>query len=432
MVNRNEVLVENIGKEKSGDTEYEKCVDELCTDFPKGGFEGILPPHFLKATFPKIGARIVTTRTGNSKFWGLLLPGNSSTDREWIMRSFWVGIWSEDLKKLALSQILKKLKEENFDNVAIFEHSSKMQKVYEGKELARLDNGIVLAEPNNEEAVLAQILQKKVWNITNEAFLYPHDLYHPYSGLATRLIARDEASVVGFLFGFYGRGKQWYGSQSGFHNGQWLESQLMGIDPTYRRKGIGRSLKLLQRESAQQEGLEVIHWTVDPLQAGNAELNMNTLGGVAVQHYRNYYNFRNNLNRVAASRIGISWLVNSDRVEKHSDGYKQEYDFAQISKQSTTEIVHPILQTASGLKKFKVASWKPSSKTILFEIPNDWNTLQESDLTSAELWRESSDDILETILSKDNPLYAITGITRDLMEYKTYLVIQKINQNLGI
>ena len=56
------------------------------------------------------------------------------------------------------------------------------------------------------------------------SFLYPYDLYHPDAGLATRLVAVDDTEVIGFLFGFYGNGKQWYGSKRGFQRGQWIES----------------------------------------------------------------------------------------------------------------------------------------------------------------------------------------------------------------
>lgn len=46
--------------------------------------------------------------------------------------------------------------------------------------------------------------------------------------------------------------------------------------------------------------------------------------------------------------------------------------------------------------------------------------------------RESTDAMFEVVLSKDEAQYAITGVTKDEAGNQTYLVIQKINSDLGI
>src|SRR5690606_5089592 len=47
----------------------------------------------------------------------------------------------------------------------------------------------------------------------------------------------------------------------------------------------------------------------------NAALNFGLLRALAFNFYPDYYPFRNALNRVPASRFGITWLVESDRVQ---------------------------------------------------------------------------------------------------------------------
>ena len=206
----------------------------------------------------------------------------------------------------------------------------------------------------------------------------------------------------------------------------------MGIDESYRRHGIGRDLKLSQREKALQEGIRVVHWTVDPLQLGNAFLNMNTLGGVAVQHYRNYYMFRNELNRVAASRIGVSWILDSPRVEKHSGGYKARFDYNRIVSDSATEIVTPVVVEGSNMVMFSSESWQPEGDIVLLEVPTNWNELQRDNIQAAEAWRNTSDNILGTLLSPHETTYAITGAVANDSKDRGFLVVEKITDNLGV
>ncbi len=47
----------------------------------------------------------------------------------------------------------------------------------------------------------------------------------------------------------------------------YLHSHMAGVLQEYRDLGIGRSLKLAQREDALARGIGLIEWTFDPLQA---------------------------------------------------------------------------------------------------------------------------------------------------------------------
>jgi GNAT superfamily N-acetyltransferase len=60
---------------------------------------------------------------------------------------------------------------------------------------------------------------------------------------------------------------------------QW--SHMLGVLPEYRNSGLGRALKLAQRDKALAQGYELVEWTYDPLQAMNAHLNFTKLGVVA-------------------------------------------------------------------------------------------------------------------------------------------------------
>src|SRR5579872_1976099 len=68
---------------------------------------------------------------------------------------------------------------------------------------------------------------------------------------------------------------------------QW--SHMAGVLKDFRREGIGRELKLRQRDRALAIGVDLIEWTFDPLQAANAHLNFASLGVVAEEYEENIY-----------------------------------------------------------------------------------------------------------------------------------------------
>ena len=55
---------------------------------------------------------------------------------------------------------------------------------------------------------------------------------------------------------------------------------MLGVHPDHRGTGLGRELKLAQRDRVLALGLDLVEWTYNPLQAANAHLNFVTLGAV--------------------------------------------------------------------------------------------------------------------------------------------------------
>ena len=66
-------------------------------------------------------------------------------------------------------------------------------------------------------------------------------------------------------------------------------SHTLGVHPDYRGAGLGRDLKLAQRERVLALGLDLIEWTYDPLLALNANLNIVALGAVVEEYEENVY-----------------------------------------------------------------------------------------------------------------------------------------------
>lgn len=72
-------------------------------------------------------------------------------------------------------------------------------------------------------------------------------------------------------------------------NVPYLHSHMLGVQPKYRNTGIGRKLKLRQREEALSRNIELIEWTFDPLELKNAYLNIVKLGAIVRRYSVNQY-----------------------------------------------------------------------------------------------------------------------------------------------
>jgi chorismate synthase len=66
-------------------------------------------------------------------------------------------------------------------------------------------------------------------------------------------------------------------------------SHMLAVAPAARDLGIGRMLKLYQRQILAPLGVEAMEWTYDPLEARNAHLNLNILGAQVVEYAEDMY-----------------------------------------------------------------------------------------------------------------------------------------------
>jgi predicted GNAT superfamily acetyltransferase len=97
---------------------------------------------------------------------------------------------------------------------------------------------------------------------------------------------------------------------------QW--SHMAGVVAEYRNAGLGRTLKMLQRERALAMGLDLIEWTYDPLQAMNAHLNFTKLGVVVEEYAENIYGESSSpLHRGnPTDRFVAAWRIRTPHVER--------------------------------------------------------------------------------------------------------------------
>ena len=239
--------------------------------------------------------------------------------------------------------------------------------------------------------------------------------------MATSLIAKREEEVIGFLFGFYkfgGAGLPEPMQQRA--RGEFrVESQLLGMLNEYRSHGIAFHLKKTQAELALLNGINIVNWTVDPLQYGNAVLNFGKLKAIAFNFYRGYYDFNNVLNRVSASRFGITWLPTTERVIKALE----ESSSSTLQLPETSDETIQRVNVGTDQLRFEARSAK-----IAIELPESWTRLQAEDINLALKWRNTTDRLFEHYLGPAEGKYIITGLGKDAE--KRFLIGERVDQKL--
>ena len=119
--------------------------------------------------------------------------------------------------------------------------------------------------------------------------------------------AWDGETLVGFAF-----------SIPGTRNGHpYLHSHMLAVKEGYRNTGLGRRIKLFQREDAIAHGYELMEWTFDPLEIKNAYLNLERLGAIARRYNINQYGITSSPLQgfLPTDRLVAEWWLTSKRVE---------------------------------------------------------------------------------------------------------------------
>jgi predicted GNAT superfamily acetyltransferase len=104
----------------------------------------------------------------------------------------------------------------------------------------------------------------------------------------------------------------------GMRNGHsYLHSHMLAVRQQYRNGGLGRKMKLFQREDALARGFELMEWTFDPLEIKNAYLNIEKLGALARRYNVNQYGITSSplQGSLPTDRLVAEWWMNSKRVE---------------------------------------------------------------------------------------------------------------------
>jgi predicted GNAT superfamily acetyltransferase len=158
-----------------------------------------------------------------------------------------------------------------------------------------------------EEFRACVALQKEVWGFADNE-LVPLRIFSLAPKIGGQVIgAWHGETLVGFAF-----------SIPGIRNGHpYLHSHMLAVKEGHRNTGLGRRIKLFQREDAIAQGYELLEWTFDPLEIKNAHLNLERLGAIARRYNINQYGITSSPLQgfLPTDRLVAEWWLKSTRVE---------------------------------------------------------------------------------------------------------------------
>ena len=214
-------------------------------------------------------------------------------------------------------------------------------------------------------------IQKDIWGYA-EHELYPQRLFINLGRIGGHVLGAF--SSQGALVGFVASMPAWHGRH------RYLHSLSLGVMRGHENQGLGRALKLAQRDLALGAGIDSIEWSFDPLRAKNANLNINRLGAIVRRYEPDYYGhvdsrFQQGL---PSDRLIAEWWLNSPRVKRALAGKP-----VRNSRQKPRRVV---------------------------EIPTDVDALIKGNIEEARTWQGR---VRENLQSCFGEKLAITGFTHD-------------------
>ena len=200
----------------------------------------------------------------------------------------------------------------------------------------------------------------------------------------------EEERMVGFAFSLvgmkHGRPTQW--------------SHMMGVVPEHRGSGLGRALKLAQRERAIAAGFDLMEWTFDPLQVLNAHLNFYKLGVTCDEYARNVYGESTSAlhKGTPTDRFVVEWHLREPHVDRR------------VSRSDAAIGVRAVeaAEAPAANRTVSAGPWLRATRVDLtidgprlwVEIPPSFTEMQQDAPDLALEWRHQTRDIFETYFAR--------------------------------
>jgi predicted GNAT superfamily acetyltransferase len=239
-------------------------------------------------------------------------------------------------------------------------------------------------------------LQVDVWGFSAADAVPPLHLIamHHYGGILLGAFERER--MVGFVCGFSGwdRGRV-------FHH-----SHMLAVVPEYRGSGLGEKLKWAQRNRVMEQGIELVNWTFDPLQAVNANLNVNRLAATVGKYRVNIYGESKSPlhGSLPTDRFEAEWLLSSERVTKALRGELPAWpSWENLPRANATEIAK------SGFRVSAEADLEIDEDAVLAEIPESINRIMAQDMELALDWRLKTRHLFRSYFERG---YVVKGFHR--------------------
>jgi predicted GNAT superfamily acetyltransferase len=173
---------------------------------------------------------------------------------------------------------------------------------------------------------------------------------------------------------------------------------MLGVVPEFRSDGIGRRLKLLQRERAVVMGLDLIEWTFDPMQAMNAHLNFAKLGVVVEEYEENVYGeSQSPLHRGnPTDRFVAEWRIREPHVQRRVGEGAIAIRSHEVSEAARVNVARP----AGDLHECADVRLDLDARRVIVEIPMGFTDMLARAPELALAWRMATRLIFTTYFSR--------------------------------
>ena len=233
-------------------------------------------------------------------------------------------------------------------------------------------------------------LEQQIWGYTDSSDLVTVPVFIITVKRGGILIgAFDDDRMIGFAFSIVGvkdgRPMQW--------------SHMMGVLPEYRRTGLGRQLKLVQRERALAGGFDLMEWTFDPLQALNAHLNFARLGVVCNEYVENLYgDSTSSLHRgTPTDRFVVQWHLAAPHVERRIAPP------GPLAVRAPDALEAPTVNDTAAAGRWRRPAgihFPEGERRVCVEVPVGFTEMQQEAPDLALEWRLHSRTIFQTLFGR--------------------------------
>ncbi len=246
---------------------------------------------------------------------------------------------------------------------------------------------------SHPDRVAGAALLAEIWGVPPAESPVPADLmvalqHAGGSVLGARTPAGD---LVGLTIGF-----------AGSPGSDRVYSYIAGVARGYAGRGLGRQLKLAQREWALTRGAAYLTWTYDPLIRRNGHFNLNRLGGRVTGFVPDYYPPM--LDAVNAGDLPDRFVVEWTLADQPG-GLPLP-----AAAPSAPLLLTPAAKGEPGLRLDLMPAHDDPDALVRVWVPSDIEALRASDPAVGRRWRLAARDAFSTLFAAG---FAPVGVDRD-------------------
>lgn len=226
--------------------------------------------------------------------------------------------------------------------------------------------------------------------------------------------------LLGFVFGM-----------TGIRDGEAVHwSDMLAVRPEARGGGLGKRLKLYQRDELLGRGVRRMQWTYDPLVARNANLNLNGLGAVPVEYSVNLYGDTGSTLHAGldTDRFIVEWRLDEALP---SGGHAVAAVAASVPPAGGAGPATDAAPADVGSIPIVDVAWAPGERPlpaaprVRVAAPADVDALKAADASHARAWRRAQRLAFTHYLGRG---YRVSGFVHNAPPADSYYLLTKAGE----